>query len=100
MQDQFGEEWETICRTENAQTLEIETLRKANAQLTSQVKNLETTLSQINLEHCDLVKQVVMSKIEREELEDELVKCECGCSSPKSISFFSILFQQYCWFDD
>lgn len=29
----------------------------------------------MNEEHCELVKQVVMAKLEREELEDELVKC-------------------------
>ena len=38
----------------------------------------ESSLSQINIEHCELVRQVVMAKIEREELEDELVKCAFG----------------------
>lgn len=40
------------------------------------MRQLEASLSQINEEHCELVKQVVMAKLEREELEDELVKCE------------------------
>lgn len=75
-QDQFGEEWENICRVQNAHNTELEALRRANNQLSSQVRSLEASLHQINVEHCDLVRQVVMSKVEREELEDELVKCE------------------------
>lgn len=39
------------------------------------MRQLEGSLSQINLEHCELVKQVVKARLEREELEDELVKC-------------------------
>lgn len=56
--------------------MELDALRKANLQLSLQVRQLEASLSQINTEHCELVKQVVMAKLEREELEDELVKCE------------------------
>ncbi|KAK4704438.1 ecotropic viral integration site 5 protein, partial [Phenoliferia sp. Uapishka_3] len=74
MLDQFGEEWENLCRQQNAHTAEIENLRRANSQLSAQVRGLETSLSQINIEHCELVRQVVMAKLEREELEDELVK--------------------------
>lgn len=77
-QDQFGEEWETLSRQQSAHTLELEALRQANLQLSLQVRALEASLSQINTEHCELVKQVVMAKLEREELEDELVKCELG----------------------
>lgn len=33
-------------------------------------------MGEINVEHCNLVREVVMSKLEREELQDELVKCE------------------------
>lgn len=74
-QDQYGEEWESLCREQNAHAEQLETLRRANAQLSAQVRNLEASLSQINVEHCDLVRQVVIGKLEREELEDELVKC-------------------------
>jgi hypothetical protein len=56
----------------------LEALRQANLKLSLQVRALEASLSQINTEHCELVKQVVMAKLEREELEDELVKCECS----------------------
>lgn len=75
-QDQFGEEWDSLCRAQAAHTAELDQLRKANSHLSAQVRQLETSLSQVNEEHCELVKQVVMAKLEREELEDELVKCE------------------------
>ncbi|KDE04010.1 hypothetical protein MVLG_05512 [Microbotryum lychnidis-dioicae p1A1 Lamole] len=74
MLDQFGEEWDTLLRQQTAHAAELDALRKANYQLSQQVRQLEASLSQINTEHCDLVKQVVMAKLEREELEDELVK--------------------------
>ncbi|KAI5481236.1 Rab GTPase activator [Pseudohyphozyma bogoriensis] len=75
MLDQFSEEWENLCAQQNAHTAEIENLRRVNAQLSAQVRQLEVSLAQINQEHCELVKQVVEGRLEREELEDELVKC-------------------------
>lgn len=75
-QDQFGEEWSTLLAAQTAHTAELDALRKANLQLSLQVRQLEASLSAINLEHCDLVQQVVKSRLEREELEDELVRCK------------------------
>ncbi|GAA5940724.1 uncharacterized protein JCM15063_006342 [Sporobolomyces koalae] len=74
MLDQFGEEWSTLLAAQTAHTAELDALRKTNLQLSLQVRQLEASLSQINLEHCELVKQVVKARLEREELEDELVK--------------------------
>ncbi|GJN92342.1 hypothetical protein Rhopal_005372-T1 [Rhodotorula paludigena] len=74
MLDQFGEEWASLCAAQTAHTAELEALRKANLQLSLQVRQLETSLAQINQEHCELVKTVVAARLEREELEDELVK--------------------------
>ena len=79
-QDQFGEEWASLCAAQTAHTAELDALRKANLQLSIQVRQLEASLAQINAEHCDLVKQVVASRLDREELEDELVKCASACS--------------------
>ncbi|KAK4336235.1 Anion/proton exchange transporter GEF1 [Rhodotorula toruloides] len=76
MLDQFGEEWANLCAAQTAHAAELDSLRKANLQLSLQVRQLETSLAQINQEHCELVKQVVASRLEREELEDELVKYE------------------------
>ncbi|GAA5986203.1 hypothetical protein JCM10908_006454 [Rhodotorula pacifica] len=74
MLDQFGEEWASLCAAQTAHAAELDALRQANHQLSRQVRQLESSLAQINLEHCDLVKQVVAARLEREELEDELVK--------------------------
>lgn len=67
-----------MCAAQTAHAAELDALRKANHRLSRQVRQLESSLAQINLEHCELVKQVVASRLEREELEDELVKCEFG----------------------
>ncbi|GAA6028944.1 hypothetical protein JCM8097_001518 [Rhodosporidiobolus ruineniae] len=74
MLDQFGEEWATLCAQQTAHAAELDSLRKANLQLSLQVRQLEASLAQVNTEHCELVKQVVAARLEREELEDELVK--------------------------
>lgn len=37
-------------------------------------RELEGSLSALNAEHCEIVKQFVMAKIEREEIEAELVR--------------------------
>ncbi|GAA5954989.1 hypothetical protein JCM8115_005588 [Rhodotorula mucilaginosa] len=74
MLDQFAQEWASLCAAQTAHAAELDALRQANHQLSRQVRQLESSLAQINLEHCELVKQVVASRLEREELEDELVK--------------------------
>jgi L-lysine 2,3-aminomutase len=63
--DAFRSEYESICAEKNAHKAEVEGLRHINAQLSMQVRKLEATLAQVNEEHCDLVKQVVMAKLER-----------------------------------
>jgi len=78
MLDQFAGEWNDLCRQQQAHTAEVDQLRAANQRLSGQVRTLESSLAQMNQEHCDLVKQVVMAKVDREELEEELVKCELG----------------------
>ena len=73
----------------------MDNLRNANRVLMQQVKSLENSLSQLNAEHCDVIvspvptclmemryssktpflqKDLVMAKVEREEMEGELVK--------------------------
>ena len=79
-QDQFAQEWASLCAAQTAHAAELDALRQANHQLSRQVRQLESSLAQINLEHCELVKQVVASRLEREELEDELVKCKFAVS--------------------
>ncbi|BGP57270.1 GTPase-activating protein [Rhodotorula sphaerocarpa] len=74
MLDQFAQEWAALCAAQTAHNEELEALRQANLQLSRQVRQLESSLAQINTEHCELVKQVVAARLEREDLEDELVK--------------------------
>ncbi|KAK9895924.1 RabGAP/TBC [Cystobasidium minutum MCA 4210] len=74
MLDQYTSEWTEMCRQQNAQSAEVEQLRAINKKLSHQVRHLEASLSQINQEHCELVKQVVATRLEKEELEDELVR--------------------------
>ncbi|KAG8698154.1 GTPase-activating protein [Ceratobasidium sp. 395] len=74
MLDSYASEYQAKLKAENAHQEEMDTLRTINRNLSHHVKSLEASLAQINTEHCALVKQLVMSKIEQEELEGELVK--------------------------
>ncbi|KAG9103762.1 GTPase-activating protein [Ceratobasidium sp. 370] len=74
MLDSYASEYQAKLKAENAHQEEMDALRTINRNLSHQVKSLEASLAQINSEHCALVKQLVMSKIEQEELEGELVK--------------------------
>ncbi|KAJ9118572.1 hypothetical protein QFC22_003792 [Naganishia vaughanmartiniae] len=64
MLDSFAGEWEEHLRTQNAHAMELDTLRNANRSLRDQVNN----------EHVEIVKQLVQSRIEKEELENELIR--------------------------
>ncbi|KZO98865.1 RabGAP/TBC, partial [Calocera viscosa TUFC12733] len=74
MLDTYAAEYEDLVRQQNKHLVEMDTLRNVNRHLSSQVKKLESSLAQLNTEHCDLVKQFVMVKLEKEEMESELVK--------------------------
>ncbi|KAJ1304809.1 hypothetical protein OPQ81_005944 [Rhizoctonia solani] len=74
MLDSYTGEYQAKIKAENAHQEEMDALRTINRNLSQHVKQLEASLAQINSEHCALVKQLVMNKIEKEELEGELVK--------------------------
>ncbi|KAG8747807.1 GTPase-activating protein [Ceratobasidium sp. 414] len=74
MLDSYASEYQAKLKAENAHREEMDSLRTINRNLSQHVKSLEASLAQINSEHCVLVKQLVTSKIEQEELEGELVK--------------------------
>ena len=80
-----------MCRQQNAHSVEVEQLRLINKKLSNQVRHLETSLGQINQEHCDLVKQVVATRLEKEELEDELVKVKMALAQESLVRFFRII---------
>ncbi|OCF59563.1 hypothetical protein L486_02233 [Kwoniella mangroviensis CBS 10435] len=74
MLDSYASEWDEQQKNQNRHALEIDTLRNANRNLSAQVKQLESSLATMNQEHVELVRQLVMSKIEKEETENELVR--------------------------
>ncbi|KAL5485221.1 GYP5 [Sanghuangporus weigelae] len=74
MLDSYVHEYEELVRTREAHLVEMDKLRNVNRQLSAQVKNLEASLAQLNTEHCDLVKDLVMMRLKNEETEDELVR--------------------------
>ncbi|KDQ21745.1 hypothetical protein BOTBODRAFT_26172 [Botryobasidium botryosum FD-172 SS1] len=74
MLDSYSSEWEDTVRQRKAHETEMDTLRNINRSLSNQIKTLEASLAQMNADHVDLVKQLVMTKIEKEEMESELVK--------------------------
>ncbi|KAH8119401.1 RabGAP/TBC [Phellopilus nigrolimitatus] len=74
MLDVYAHEYEELVRTREAHMVEMDNLRNTNRHLTAQVKNLETSLAQLNTEQCDMVKELVMQRIKSEEMENELVR--------------------------
>lgn len=61
MLDRFAEEYDTMCRQQNAHEIELDNLRQVNTKLSNQVRRLESSLAQINEEHCDLVSSLSIS---------------------------------------
>lgn len=59
--DQFAGEWEQMKREQEAHALELEGLRRVNAQLSLQVRRLEASLASINEEHVSFPSSVFPS---------------------------------------
>ncbi|KAH9917903.1 RabGAP/TBC [Epithele typhae] len=74
MLDTYAHEYEELIRARDAHKFELEGLKTANQRLSAQVKTLETTLSQVNTEHCEVLNELVRSRLRHEELESELVR--------------------------
>lgn len=74
MLDAYAAEFDEQVRAANAHRREVEALRLVNRNLAARVKSLEEQLNSVNAEHVDLVKSVVMAKIAKEEMAEELVK--------------------------
>ncbi|KAJ9479987.1 Rab-GAP TBC domain-containing protein [Pseudozyma hubeiensis] len=72
--DTYAGEFDTQVRAANAHRREVEALRLVNRNLSARVKALEDQLTSLNAEHVDMVKDVVMAKIAKEEMAEELVK--------------------------
>lgn len=74
MLDGYATEFEDSVRAANAHRREVEALRLVNRNLAARVASLEEQLQQINAEHVDLVKDAVMSKVAKEEMEEDLIR--------------------------
>ncbi|EJD52677.1 RabGAP/TBC [Auricularia subglabra TFB-10046 SS5] len=74
MLDAYAREYADLLAQREAHAVEMDNLRNANRALTAQVKQLEESLAQLNTEHCEIVKDLVMSRVANEELETELVR--------------------------
>lgn len=72
--DGYAAEFEEQVKAANAHRREVEALRLVNRNLAARVASLEEQLQQNQTEHVDLVKQVVMSKVAKEEMEMELIR--------------------------
>ncbi|KAF8516735.1 RabGAP/TBC [Hysterangium stoloniferum] len=74
MLDSYAHEYQESVRQREAHAIEMDNLRNINRNLSTQIKTLETSLAQLNTDHCEIVKQLVMSRVENEGLESELVR--------------------------
>lgn len=72
--DTYAGEFDAQVRAANAHRREVEALRLVNRNLSARVKALEEQLNSVNAEHVEMVKDVVMAKIAKEEMAEELVK--------------------------
>lgn len=73
MLDNYANEWQEAVRLRDAHAIEMDELRNANRSLKAQLQQLETNLMQLNEEHCEMAKQLVLARLRHEELEGELV---------------------------
>ncbi|RPD53977.1 RabGAP/TBC [Lentinus tigrinus ALCF2SS1-6] len=74
MLDNYAHEYEELVRARDAHRIEMETLKAQNQRLSAQVKTLEESLAQLNTEHCEVLNELVRSRLRHEELEGELVR--------------------------
>ncbi|KAF8630673.1 hypothetical protein AX15_002819 [Amanita polypyramis BW_CC] len=74
MLDSYRHEYEDIVRENNKHAVELDELRNSNRALSTQVKNLETSLAQLNTEHVQVLNELVKQRLCSEEMEQELVR--------------------------
>ncbi|EIM82705.1 RabGAP/TBC [Stereum hirsutum FP-91666 SS1] len=74
MLDSYAHEYNDMMRVKEAHALEVDELRSSNRNLSQQMNALESSLTQLNKEHVDVLNQLVMARLRNEELEGELVR--------------------------
>lgn len=76
MLDGYAAEFEEQVKAANAHRREVEALRLVNRNLAAKVTSLESQITQMSEEHVGLVKDAVLSKVAKEEMEAELIRCK------------------------
>lgn len=74
MLDAYAHEYHDLVKKREAHAIEVDNLRNANRALTARVKELDTSLAQLNAEHVVVLNQLVMARLQNEEIEEELVR--------------------------
>ncbi|KAF5370842.1 hypothetical protein D9758_002060 [Tetrapyrgos nigripes] len=74
MLDSYMHEYEDKMREQHRHAVEVAELRNSNRLLSQQVKNLESSLAQLNAEHVDALNELVKGRLRTEELEESLVR--------------------------
>jgi hypothetical protein len=74
MLDCYRHEYEDIVRETNKHAVLIDELRSSNRALSNQAKNLENSLAQLNVEHVEILNELVKQRLKNEEMEEELVR--------------------------
>ncbi|KAF8200794.1 rab-GTPase-TBC domain-containing protein [Pholiota molesta] len=74
MLDSYRHEYEDLVRETNKHAMQIDELRTSNRALSNQVKTLENSLAQLNVEHVEILNELVKQRLKNEEMEEELVR--------------------------
>ncbi|KAG0305627.1 GTPase-activating protein [Dissophora globulifera] len=68
---QYAQKYQAMIQKQQAEIAAEESLKESNRQLSSQVRGLESSLNQLNMEHVDLAKELIMRKMEMAQLQDQ-----------------------------
>ena len=74
MLESYANDFYEQAKAVNDRQIEMEALRTVNRNLRIKVQALEDQLNQLNTEHVNLIKRVVMEKLSQEEMAEELVR--------------------------
>ena len=79
MLDSFANDFAEQVRVATSHRREIDTLKIQNKNLQAKVKSLEDQMGAVQQEHVDLVKSVVMAKLAKEEMAEEVSGQTVAC---------------------
>ncbi|KAF9268891.1 RabGAP/TBC [Marasmius fiardii PR-910] len=74
MLDSYSHEYDEKMREAHKHALEVDELRASNRSLSAHVKTLDTSLVQLNMEHVEVLNELVKCRLRNDELEAELVR--------------------------